>query len=632
MTITAQIRAWWLARKLVSKHAILMLAATLVTGPIALLVMSGLLQPVFGKIEQTEVASQKARVIHALAEFESGLKKATLDYAVWDDMYDYVANQNHGFELQTLTPVSHVNNGIDYRAIIRTDGTIIWSSAVDLKTATLLPAESELLKARLGDPAFFDGAKRKHETTSYIGTSRGVYLISTAQIIRSDESGTPRGLMINGILLDEKALSAALQVQVRINRSPGNQTSRSLLAAPSHSLSTITNAAILTRVGLFDDARQLLTTIDFSTPRTISGAGQSAIYSASCVSVLSVLLVTLILSIGVRRITVRRIQALETYVRNFRVSGHDLHKSMLDGEDEIALLSRQFQSLSEKLTTAEVQLRERSYIQGKADSAAGMLHNVRNALAPLRVMQEKWLREESMPYRSNIQRAIDELAGGRLDPKRKADLEQFLLSAVRKIALTSQERLGEMQETKESIDQISQILAGYDFDTSGKREPESLHFLQMLRQEAKAIAVREGPPIRWELPDKMPLIAGNRVHLAQVLGNICVNAHEAVVAAGVAEMVMRVSCAVNEAEGIAVIRMTDNGDGIAAGDQPRVFQRGYSTREDKSGGIGLHWTANAMRAMNGSITLESDGKGQGATAILTLALAKTARVELALAA
>ena len=51
-------------------------------------------------------------------------------------------------------------------------------------------------------------------------------------------------------------------------------------------------------------------------------------------------------------------------------------------------------------------------------------------------------------------------------------------------------------------------------------------------------------------------------------------------------------------------------------------RRGFSTRAHKSGGLGLHWCANSMLAMEGTLELRSDGKGSGARAILTLGLAE----------
>jgi len=52
----------------------------------------------------------------------------------------------------------------------------------------------------------------------------------------------------------------------------------------------------------------------------------------------------------------------------------------------------------------------------------------------------------------------------------------------------------------------------------------------------------------------------------------------------------------------------------------QAFERGFSTRRSKSGGMGLHWSANAARAMGGALSLHSVGMGMGATARLRLPL------------
>jgi sensor histidine kinase regulating citrate/malate metabolism len=66
------------------------------------------------------------------------------------------------------------------------------------------------------------------------------------------------------------------------------------------------------------------------------------------------------------------------------------------------------------------------------------------------------------------------------------------------------------------------------------------------------------------------------------------------------------------------IAIHDTGEGFDPGGTPQLFQRGFSTRQHKSGGFGLHWCANSVTAMEGSLSLESDGVGRGATARLVL--------------
>ena len=43
-----------------------------------------------------------------------------------------------------------------------------------------------------------------------------------------------------------------------------------------------------------------------------------------------------------------------------------------------------------------------------------------------------------------------------------------------------------------------------------------------------------------------------------------------------------------------------------------IFQRGFSTKEGKKRGLGLHWCANTLVAMNGRIEAASEGIDEGA--------------------
>jgi signal transduction histidine kinase len=44
----------------------------------------------------------------------------------------------------------------------------------------------------------------------------------------------------------------------------------------------------------------------------------------------------------------------------------------------------------------------------------------------------------------------------------------------------------------------------------------------------------------------------------------------------------------------------------------KLFTQGYTTRDDGHG-LGLHYCANAIKQMNGTISASSDGPGLGAT-------------------
>lgn len=65
------------------------------------------------------------------------------------------------------------------------------------------------------------------------------------------------------------------------------------------------------------------------------------------------------------------------------------------------------------------------------------------------------------------------------------------------------------------------------------------------------------------------------------------------------------------------IQVTDNGCGFARDQQPELFRFGYSTKT-RGSGFGLHSAALFVQELEGAISLESDGPGQGATLTMTL--------------
>jgi signal transduction histidine kinase len=70
------------------------------------------------------------------------------------------------------------------------------------------------------------------------------------------------------------------------------------------------------------------------------------------------------------------------------------------------------------------------------------------------------------------------------------------------------------------------------------------------------------------------------------------------------------------------ITVADNGVGIPAENLPRIFSQGFTTR--KTGhGFGLHSGILAARELGGTLTVRSEGAGQGAAFTLELPVKRT---------
>jgi signal transduction histidine kinase len=180
-----------------------------------------------------------------------------------------------------------------------------------------------------------------------------------------------------------------------------------------------------------------------------------------------------------------------------------------------------------------------------------------------------------------------------------------------------EERRDQLQVGRDAMNQVLEII-GAQQELANERPPlEECDATQIIAQNASiALHSGDGSSISFSIPAAPHPIVANRLLLSQVIGNLFSNAAEAIVAAGGSgNITVTVD---DQAGGIVEIVIRDTGEGFDPMGAPQLFQRGFSTRPQKSGGLGLHWCANSMVAMEGSLRLESNGVGMGAVARLTL--------------
>jgi two-component system CheB/CheR fusion protein len=122
------------------------------------------------------------------------------------------------------------------------------------------------------------------------------------------------------------------------------------------------------------------------------------------------------------------------------------------------------------------------------------------------------------------------------------------------------------------------------------------------------------------LPDGPYVIDADPVRLQQVIWNLLNNAIKFTPKGGCVGIRCR-----RDAEGCVVAQVSDSGEGIEAGVLPRLFnafeQGGRKTTRQFGGlGLGLAISRSIAQLHGGTLTADSEGKGQGATFTLCLPL------------
>ncbi len=132
----------------------------------------------------------------------------------------------------------------------------------------------------------------------------------------------------------------------------------------------------------------------------------------------------------------------------------------------------------------------------------------------------------------------------------------------------------------------------------------------------------KGLELENTVPENLPPVLADGDRIVQVLTNLLGNALRHTPAGG------RVTGGAEAREGEIAFWVEDTGEGIPAGDLPRVFERFYRAEKSRSrggarggSGLGLAISRALVEAMGGRIRAESPGPGKGARFSFSLPLA-----------
>jgi signal transduction histidine kinase len=192
-----------------------------------------------------------------------------------------------------------------------------------------------------------------------------------------------------------------------------------------------------------------------------------------------------------------------------------------------------------------------------------------------------------------------------------------LFSMERTLNLTSDQK-EDFEVISEEIRHLDTIVGNFlEFSRPPKLKTQTISpsdcvdmALQLMRHRLESYDVK----VKVNREKRLPEITGDPDQLKEVLINLMVNACEAMVDGGV---VLIEEVEKNGTEGpFVVIRLSDNGPGVPASIQGKLFQPFFSTKEEGTG-LGLSIANRIIEEHGGGLDLESK-EGEGTTFIITL--------------
>ncbi len=293
-----------------------------------------------------------------------------------------------------------------------------------------------------------------------------------------------------------------------------------------------------------------------------------------------------LLATGLAARSLRPVRTLIEGVSRIRRGDYEA-KIGVEGEDEIAVLAREFDAMARALKERESQLHQKQQELLRAERLAAVgrvsaqvAHEIRNPLSSIGLNVEM------------LQDQLGEVTFRTVDEAKEA---RHLLSSV-------------MRE----VDRLTEITEDYlrlaRLPTPVKREEDLKKLLEEVLGFTKEELERAGITLVTSLDvDALPLSA-DEGQLRQVFLNLIRNAREAMAAGGT--LTVSASATATQLE----VRISDTGAGIDPEIREKLFEPFFTTKQGGTG-LGLPLSRQIVEAHGGRIEVESE-PGHGTTFIL----------------
>ncbi len=278
----------------------------------------------------------------------------------------------------------------------------------------------------------------------------------------------------------------------------------------------------------------------------------------------------------------------------------------------------------EELKAIHGHLLETSRLAGASEVAAGVLHNIGNALNSVNVsstlLMERFQRS-SRPALGKVvglmQAHANDLPAFLTNDPQGSKLVPFLVALAAHWASEEQEVICELKLLNNHVDHIKEIVALHQNYAKVSGVREHLSVVELIEDALRLAApATTGHQIRFvrEFAETPPLLV-EKHKVMEILVNLLNNAIHACEESECAEkqVTLRIVVAGLNIE----VSIADNGIGILPANLTRIFNHGFAAQKNRRG-FNLHNGALAAKSMGGSLTAYSAGPGQGATFVLQL--------------
>ena len=329
--------------------------------------------PSFLSLEREEAIKDSKRTVLAIKGEIYHLRKLSMDWASWDDTYDFVKSLSKEYIESNLVFSTFTANSINLLYIIDTNGKVIWGEIHDLKTGELIHLDSfpkdSFPKTHPLLSSFSQNESPLNTAISGImHTEKGPMMISSQPILTSNDEGPIRGTLIMGRFLNDDVVKTLVE-QTQVNF----MIYRVQTASLHKSIKEILNKLTATSPFLINenDDNQLLTYTRFpdikgrpilligsKIQRKIATKGHITIRYAIYSIILAGLVMLVALLLLLNKTVFSPIVNFSNHLLSIRKTGDVSIRLSSHRRDEIGILTSEFDNMLEQIENKSIELEE----------------------------------------------------------------------------------------------------------------------------------------------------------------------------------------------------------------------------------------------------------------------------------
>lgn len=167
------------------------------------LVSNRLLLKSYEEIEKSQVTQDLQRAEDSIENIIDQLGIKLIDWAWWDDTYQFIEDKNEDYITSNLGNASLANLKINAMVFMDVNHNVVYKKLVNIESKKELPFESISEHLKVKDKNFLSMTPGSF-TKGILLLPEGPMIISSSSILNSEGTGEPKGIILFGRFIDDE--------------------------------------------------------------------------------------------------------------------------------------------------------------------------------------------------------------------------------------------------------------------------------------------------------------------------------------------------------------------------------------------------------------------------------------------